>query len=174
MYFSTYDPGIEPRPPALVGEFFTATTNWEAHTKHKHVQISAAYKHTYNISETPAPLPLPEPYNGNSSGGWAQRSFCWRRPGLGSWERLWQFIIMQKKRKTSCPFRQKALCYQEEWRGSSEWHCQAVSQESRCFPGGTGIKNPPASAGDTRDVGLIPGSGRSPGGEHGNPLQCSA
>ena len=33
------------------------------------------------------------------------------------------------------------------------------------------IKNPPAKAGDVRDVGSIPGSGRSPGGEHGNPLQ---
>ena len=27
--------------------------------------------------------------------------------------------------------------------------------------------------GDTRDAGLIPGSGRSPGGGHGNPLQYS-
>ena len=33
------------------------------------------------------------------------------------------------------------------------------------------VKNPPANAGDVRDVGLIPGSGRFPGGEHGNPLQ---
>ena len=32
---------------------------------------------------------------------------------------------------------------------------------------------PFASAGDIRDVGLIPGFGRSPGGEHGNPLQYS-
>jgi len=31
------------------------------------------------------------------------------------------------------------------------------------------VKNPPANAGDVRDVGLIPESGRSPGG-HGNPL----
>ena len=30
------------------------------------------------------------------------------------------------------------------------------------------VKNPPVNAGDTRDVGLIPGSGRSPGGGHGN------
>ena len=29
------------------------------------------------------------------------------------------------------------------------------------------------NAGDIRDVGLIPGLGRSPGGEHGNPLQYS-
>ena len=35
------------------------------------------------------------------------------------------------------------------------------------------VKNPPAQAGDIRDVGLILGSGRSPGGGHGNLLQCS-
>ena len=33
------------------------------------------------------------------------------------------------------------------------------------------VKNPPANAGDIRDEGLIPGSGRSHGGGHGNPLQ---
>ena len=32
------------------------------------------------------------------------------------------------------------------------------------------VKNPPAKAGDTRDTGSIPGSGRSPGEENGNPL----
>ena len=35
------------------------------------------------------------------------------------------------------------------------------------------LKNSPANAGDTRVVGLIPGSGRSPGEGHGNPLQYS-
>ena len=36
------------------------------------------------------------------------------------------------------------------------------------------VKNLPARAGETvRDAGSIPGSGRYPGGEHGNPLQCS-
>ena len=35
------------------------------------------------------------------------------------------------------------------------------------------VKNLPANAGDVRDAGLIPGSGRSPGGGHGNPLQYS-
>ena len=34
-------------------------------------------------------------------------------------------------------------------------------------------KNPPANEGDIRDTGLIPGSGRSPGGGHGNTLQYS-
>ena len=35
------------------------------------------------------------------------------------------------------------------------------------------VKNLPAKAGDTRNTGLIPGSGRSPGEENGNPLQYS-
>ena len=35
------------------------------------------------------------------------------------------------------------------------------------------VKNPLANAGDIRDTGLIPGSGRSSGGGHGNPLQYS-
>ena len=35
------------------------------------------------------------------------------------------------------------------------------------------VKNSPANAGDMRDAGSIPGSGRSPGGGHGDPLQCS-
>ena len=33
------------------------------------------------------------------------------------------------------------------------------------------VSNPPANAGDARDVGSIPGSGRFPGEENGNPLQ---
>ena len=35
------------------------------------------------------------------------------------------------------------------------------------------VKNPPANARDIRDMGLIPGSGRSPGAGNGNPLQYS-
>ena len=35
------------------------------------------------------------------------------------------------------------------------------------------MRNPPANAGDKRDVSSIPGSRRSPGGGHGNPLQYS-
>ena len=35
------------------------------------------------------------------------------------------------------------------------------------------VKNPPASAGDIKDVGLIPVSGLSPGEGNGNPLQYS-
>ena len=43
------------------------------------------------------------------------------------------------------------------------------------FPGGpSGIKNSPANRRDVRDTGSIPRLGRSPGGRHGNPLQCSS
>ena len=45
---------------------------------------------------------------------------------------------------------------------------------SQClgFPGGASGKEP-TQAEDVRDVGLIPGLGRYPGGGHGNPLQYS-
>jgi len=35
------------------------------------------------------------------------------------------------------------------------------------------VKNLSPNAGDARDMGSIPGSWRSPGGRHGNPLKCS-
>ena len=41
------------------------------------------------------------------------------------------------------------------------------------FPGGSVVKNLPANAGDAKDKGLIPGSGRFLGGGNGNPLQYS-
>ena len=54
---------------------------------------------------------------------------------------------------------------------------QKVTSLSFCsasgFPGGSVVKNPPANAGDIRDMDLMPGSGRSPGGGHDNPFQYS-
>ena len=41
------------------------------------------------------------------------------------------------------------------------------------FPRMLVVKNPPANAGDITDTGSVPGSERSPGGGHGNPLQHS-
>ena len=41
------------------------------------------------------------------------------------------------------------------------------------FPAGSVVENPPANAGGTGDMGLIPESGRFPGGGNGKPLQCS-
>ena len=46
-----------------------------------------------------------------------------------------------------------------------------VPNFQRGFPGGSVVKNPSVNAGETGDTGLIPGSGRSPGEGHGNPLQ---
>ena len=41
------------------------------------------------------------------------------------------------------------------------------------FPGGSAVKNLPAKAGATGDMGSVPGPGRSPGEGNGNPLQYS-
>ena len=51
-----------------------------------------------------------------------------------------------------------------------ELHCY---HPGYTFPGGSVVKNPPVSAGDAEDEGSISGSGRSPGGENGNPFQYS-
>ena len=56
-----------------------------------------------------------------------------------------------------------------------EWAVSQVArreelQKRKGFPGDSNSKNLPASAGD---LGSIPGSGRCPGGGHGNPLQYS-
>ena len=48
-----------------------------------------------------------------------------------------------------------------------------IHNMQRGLPGGTVGKDLPANAGDTRDVGLNPGSRRSPGGGNGKPLQYS-
>ena len=48
-----------------------------------------------------------------------------------------------------------------------------ISHTLRDFPGGASGKDPTCKAGDTRDVGSNPGLGRSTGGGHGNPVQCS-
>ena len=41
------------------------------------------------------------------------------------------------------------------------------------FPGGPSVKNLPANAGDVRDVGSVPGWGKSPGKGNGNPFKYS-
>ena len=45
--------------------------------------------------------------------------------------------------------------------------------DSEGFLGGSAVKNRPPNAGDARDVGSIPGSGKSPGRGNSNPLQYS-
>ena len=57
-------------------------------------------------------------------------------------------------------------------------HTQVLKNMLECvrkgFPSGAMVKNPPANAGDSRDMGSIPGWGRSPGKGSGNPFQILA
>ena len=57
-------------------------------------------------------------------------------------------------------------------KGSFNWKWQNT-QLKRASQVAQWAKSPPAHAGDTGDVGSIPGSGRSPGAGNGNPLQYS-
>ena len=64
--------------------------------------------------------------------------------------------------------------------GYSLWGCkeldmtkQLTHTHTHTHTGGVVVKNPPANAGVSSDTRLIPGSGRSPGGGNGNPLQYS-
>ena len=50
-----------------------------------------------------------------------------------------------------------------------EWQCQVQRASQVALV----VKNLPASAGNIRDMGSIPGSGICPGGGHGHPLQYS-
>ena len=58
-----------------------------------------------------------------------------------------------------------------KWKSS--WAILYLSVRSYGFPAGSIVKNPPANVEDIRDVGLIPGPGRSPGVGNGNSLLCS-
>ena len=53
---------------------------------------------------------------------------------------------------------------------TTRFHLYEVAKVIEGFPGGSVVKNPPTNVGD---AGSVPGSGRSPGGGNGNPLQYS-
>ena len=58
-----------------------------------------------------------------------------------------------------------------------KWEPESWIRENHTLPWASQlalvVKNPPANSGDIKDVDWIPGSRRSPGGGHGNPLQYS-
>ena len=54
-----------------------------------------------------------------------------------------------------------------------QWHFKKSTAPPRTSQVALWVKNPPDNAREVRDSGWIPGSGRSPGGGHGNPLQHS-
>ena len=77
-------------------------------------------------------------------------------PEMGSWQELLDFGLF--------------------WGSQAEWKWAILNQHPPThlgFPGGVVVKNSPAYPRDTRVVGSIPGSGRSPGEGNGNPLQYS-
>ena len=58
--------------------------------------------------------------------------------------------------------------------GSQRVRDNLVTKNNRASQVALVVKNPPANAGDSRDIGSIPGLGRFPGVGNGNPLQYFA
>ena len=61
-------------------------------------------------------------------------------------------------------------------RGKEMWNNAiflVAAPKASNLPGGSVVKNPPTNVGDTRDADSIPGLGKSPGEENGNPFQYS-
>ena len=91
-------------------------------------------------------------------------------PEVWSVPSMWQLF--------GCP-ESSYFFYMVQWKNMNELFGQCYVHRSPAlmlylnFPSGSLIKNLPASAGDTRDEGSIPGSGRSPGVGNGNQLQYS-
>ena len=71
----------------------------------------------------------------------------------------------------------KVFNNREQWQKQGDVKQNAIflvaALESSNLPGGSVVKNPPINVGDARDADLIPGLGKSPGEEDGNPLQYS-
>ena len=91
--------------------------------------------------------------NGTLTSGFLLQRLCIKRPFQGS-----SSVIRQGVRA-------HVICGSSSWLGNSR-----TSQASQVV---IVVENPPVNAGDVRDMGSIPGLGRSSGGGHGNPLQSS-
>ena len=95
--------------------------------------------------------------------------------------RILEWVAMTSSRYSSPPRDQthiSCVSYIGRWvlyhsRHLGPLHFTLITSLKPCRPLDAAVKNPPTNAGDARDVGLIPGWGRSPGGGQGNPLQYS-
>ena len=79
-------------------------------------------------------------------------------------------LKLKKKKKDRPP------CFNEELEQANKFKKEKNKSDLSklwAYQMALAVKNPSANAGDVRDMGKVPGSGRSPGGEHSNPLQCS-
>ena len=65
------------------------------------------------------------------------------------------------------------LLYLLHWQADIAWVVKITPIYTRGLPRWHSSKNLPANAGNAKDVGLIPGSGRSPKEGNSNPLQYS-
>ena len=86
---------------------------------------------------------------------------CLCLPSSQKWQQSWKL--------------ETYFVYAYRWQNEN-WRIRRVIFDSKqrvVFPGGAVAKNLPANAGDTKDSGSIPGSGRSPGVGNGNLLQYS-
>ena len=77
--------------------------------------------------------------------------------------------------RTQSPLHDALICWPQEDLVNSTWALSLYLNKCyyKGFPSGAAVKQSTCNAGDAGDIGLIPGSGRAPGGEHGNPLQYS-
>ena len=61
----------------------------------------------------------------------------------------------------------------DEWKSWLDFDFIQSTTRKRASQVALVVKNPPANVRDVRDLGSTPGSGRSPGGGYGSPLQSS-
>ena len=108
---------------------------------------------------SPREVPLPKAKLRKTTLASPQAAAEWREV---SWDRhIWEL----KRSWTQCPKRAEGLPLL-----SPAWQVYWDVIDIQGFPGGSVVRNPPASVGD---VGFIPASGGCPGEGNGNPLQYS-
>ena len=118
---------------------------------------------------------------------------CWRiHSGAPGKRQLWRKSSRRARRAPASaqndkPRRRREKPHKAEQRMTGSCKMSSATNQSRGpstaarsgatasmgFPGGAAVNSPPASEGDARDAGSVPGSGRPLGGGNGNPLQYS-
>ena len=110
-------------------------------------------------------------------------SWNWLSQGKGLWGNIW-IVPWGEHQWMACVVSYKVIRHNcvngYSWQGKATTLCPQILQMGNSWGENNPsslvaqlVKNPLASAGDLRDVGSIPGSGRPPGEGNGNPLQYS-